>query len=68
MTNEKSFSLENLPNSDLEKHFLNEDLTALFKEKKFNEFALKREELIFAWEILNFVEPSKRLLNIEVKS
>ncbi len=68
MTNEKSFSLANLPNSDLDKHFLNEDLWALFKERKFNEFALKREELIFEWEKSNFVEPSKMLLNIEVKS
>nr|WP_240695172.1 DUF262 domain-containing protein [Corallincola luteus] len=66
MTKDNDFSVSALPEEELELHFLNREILDLYQKGLLNEFASAREELIFKWEVSQFVDPSLDELSISL--
>jgi uncharacterized protein with ParB-like and HNH nuclease domain len=60
----KTFSIWELTAEQQEAHFLNDLLLKYLKDKRFEDFAQEREELIYNWEMQNIVKPAAHLLQI----
>ena len=65
MTTDKTFSINKVQASELELHFLNDEMLDCLERRDYDLFAEMRENHIFEWEIANYVRPSEKKLRIE---
>jgi len=62
-----NFDISRIPNSELSCNFLSDEILNLFYELNFEEFAIRREQLMFEWEIETLISPSCKTLGIQIE-